>query len=258
MVIRQTVIVSIFTAAALGAAIGAQTVKPGAAVDPSTRNEDVLVVRELSGEAQSPSGTITAAAGVEIRRRIQSLATLAVVTPSGTGSRLYTAERSSKENALVTVEASLDASRVLGLKAELGRLFIESDLKGSERAAVLVHGAWRSYFGSSPDVIGKTGWLLVKGQQEPVRIVGVLPLGALQGVPEIDPKAEALILSKNALDTATPGERWYAPVLRLNRSVAAKDVQAVLDTIAQRLATARPGGERLTFRLETLRSPRSQ
>lgn len=239
----------------LAATLTAQTIKPGVVVDPSTRNEDVLVLRELAGEPPMATGTMSAAAAAEIRRRLKPLAAFAVVTPTGTSSRLYTEDRPTREQALVTVELSLDAAQVLGLKAEIGRLFTSADAKAPDRVAVLVNGAWRRYFGASPEIISKAGWLVAKQKKENVRIVGVLTLGALQNVPEIDPKAEALILSRETLDRPEPGDRWYSPVIRLNRGVSAGDVQTLLDKVAQELRAADPA-VRLAFRLETLRTPR--
>jgi hypothetical protein len=231
----------------------AQTIKPGSVVEPSTHSEDVLVIRELSGPSRTPSGTISAVAGVEIRRRLASLATLALISSVGNTSRLYTDERSTKELALPTIEVSPEATHLLRLKPEVGRLFSDADASRSDHVVVLVYGAWRSYFGSAKDITSKQGWLMIKGQKTTAEVIGVLPLGALQGIPEIDPKTEALILSKDRLDAAKPGERWYAPVIRLNRGVSAADVQRALDKVAEKMRAGDPTVE-LAYRLETLRA----
>jgi MacB-like periplasmic core domain len=239
----------------IAASATAQTIKPGSVVEPSTQREDVLIVRELYGPSRTPSGTISATAGVEIRRQLASLATLALISPVGSTS-LYTDERATRELALPAVEVSPEATRLLGLKPEVGRLFSDTDAARADRVAVLVYGAWRSYFGSAKDITSKQGWLMIKGQKATARVIGVLPLGVLQGIPEIDPKAEALILSTDRLDAAKPGERWFAPVIRLNRGVSAADVQRVLDKVAEKMRAANPKID-VAYRLETLRAPGS-
>jgi putative ABC transport system permease protein len=61
---------------------------------------------------------------------------------------------------------------ILGLRAELGRTFVEGeDELGHERVAVLTHTFWKSQFGGDTTIIGRT--ITLDGQ--PYTVIGVLP-----------------------------------------------------------------------------------
>lgn len=65
-----------------------------------------------------------------------------------------------------------DFFELLGVKAQIGRTFIEDDVApGSEQMVVLSHGLWKEKFGGDPEVINMTG--RIEGQ--PSRIVGIMP-----------------------------------------------------------------------------------
>ena len=63
---------------------------------------------------------------------------------------------------------------VLGTQPLLGRRFVEGEgVAGGARLAILMHGAWRTRFGGTADVVGRT--IELDGQA--VEIVGVMPEG---------------------------------------------------------------------------------
>jgi macrolide transport system ATP-binding/permease protein len=74
--------------------------------------------------------------------------------------------------------------RSLGVIPALGRDFVEEESKpGAPRTVILSHAAWRTRFGGSPDVIGRT----LRLSDEVATIVGVLPASfhfAPRGRPE--------------------------------------------------------------------------
>ena len=70
------------------------------------------------------------------------------------------------------MQVTADFFSMLGAKAELGRLFNQTDDQaGVERTVILSPGLWQRRFGGTPDVIGKT--LVLDG--DPYTIIGILP-----------------------------------------------------------------------------------
>jgi predicted permease len=73
-------------------------------------------------------------------------------------------------------------ARVLGAFPARGRWFTpEEDRAGGPAVAVLSHGAWQSYFGGDPGIVGRA--ILLRG--EPHEVVGVMPAGFV-GTAEAD------------------------------------------------------------------------
>jgi predicted permease len=74
------------------------------------------------------------------------------------------------------VRASANYFDVLGMRAELGRLFVPEDgRRGAPPVIVLSHAAWVRYFASDPAVLGRT--LVIPYSEQHARIVGVTPPG---------------------------------------------------------------------------------
>jgi putative ABC transport system permease protein len=64
--------------------------------------------------------------------------------------------------------------RVLGVRPQLGRLFVEEDDRpGAAPTLVLSNETWRDRFGSDPEIVGKT----IRLDEELFTIIGVLPGG---------------------------------------------------------------------------------
>ena len=77
---------------------------------------------------------------------------------------------------LVANRAAPDFFGVLGMRAELGRLFVPDDgRRGAPPVIVLSHAAWQKYFAGDPSVVGRT--LVVPYTEEQARIVGIVPPG---------------------------------------------------------------------------------
>ncbi|HEV2669220.1 MAG TPA: ABC transporter permease [Blastocatellia bacterium] len=63
---------------------------------------------------------------------------------------------------------------MLGVRPQLGRLFIDQDDRaGATPAALISHGLWTEKFGGDPGVIGKT----IRLNGDPFEVIGVLPPG---------------------------------------------------------------------------------
>lgn len=132
---------------------------------------------------------------------------------------------------------------VLGLSVQRGRWFEpEDDLVGSAPVAVVSANAWRSRFGSDPDIVGRT----VRLNGQPVTIIGVGPEG-LDGT--YSPLTTDLWLSISA--TPVSGDfqvanlerrtdHWYDVRARLGAGTSVEQAQAAMDALAARLAEEYP------------------
>jgi predicted permease len=64
--------------------------------------------------------------------------------------------------------------RVLGMRPQLGRLFVEEDDRaGAAPTVVLSDGMWKDRFGGDPDIVGKT----IRLDEKQFTVIGVLPPG---------------------------------------------------------------------------------
>ncbi len=132
---------------------------------------------------------------------------------------------------------------VLGLEPSLGRWFEPAvDHVGAGNYAVLSHRTWRSQFGADAGVVGRT--LRMGGQ--PVTVVGVGPEG-------FNGSGGALVtdfwLSISSVGVGGAfrianlerrEDHWYDVHARLAPGVTVAQAQAVVDTLANRLASEFP------------------
>ncbi len=129
--------------------------------------------------------------------------------------------------------------RVVGVTPALGRAFLPSEGQaGNDHVVILSDDLWRERFGSDPNIIGK----VIKLDLEPYTIVGVMPPGRAIPMPWVLPRLwTPLTFTPDDLSASKRGNRWLDMVLvRLKPGVKLSQVQAEMDSIAKRLATAYP------------------
>jgi predicted permease len=121
----------------------------------------------------------------------------------------------------------------VGIKPFLGRLLgrADDDHAGASEAAVLSWQSWRSYFGSDPNIVGKT----IRLNQHPYTVVGVTPRGFYGTekflVPALFiPLANAASLGEGSLESRRQVSVWS--VVRIKDGVTMAQVQTELNTIA--------------------------
>ena len=119
--------------------------------------------------------------------------------------------------------------QVLGVRAFLGRTFAPDETQ----AMMLSHQYWRSHFASDPKILGKA--LALDGKL--YRVIGIAP-------PDFEfPAANAQMwtpLTFSPADRANHEDRKLSVVARLNPGVTVRKAQAVMDTVATRLASQYP------------------
>jgi putative ABC transport system permease protein len=132
--------------------------------------------------------------------------------------------------------ASWNFFDLLGIRAQIGRTFSESEDKpGAEKVVMISNGFWQRRFGGDPKVIGKN--LMLDGFSW--RIIGVLPTGF-----KFPLRLEnAQIWSTMAMDDdllPQRGAHYLSTIARFRSGATLKEAQTQLSAIAKRLEKEYP------------------
>jgi predicted permease len=149
-------------------------------------------------------------------------------------------------------EVSGQYFEVVAIKPYLGRLLerADDDHPGASEVAVITFGAWKNYFGSDPNIVGKT----VGVNKHPYTIVGVTPEGFYGTEKFLQPDIFVPMANVPSLH----GVNWLEsrrdktvfPIVRIKDGITLTQVQAELDTIAARIRQQYPNEEdRLEYKL---------
>ncbi len=143
---------------------------------------------------------------------------------------------------------------VVAIKPYLGRLLerADDDHPGASEAAVLSWPAWKNYFGSNPNIVGKT----VRINKHPYTIVGVTPEGFYGTEKFLQPDIFVPMANEASLDGVdwleSRRQKMVFPIVRIKDGISLTQVQAELDTIAARVQKQDPAEEDgLEFKLAT-------
>src|SRR5271157_5792086 len=142
-------------------------------------------------------------------------------------------------------EVSGQYFEVVAIKPFLGRLLqrADDDHPGASEVAVLTWPAWKNYFGSDPNIVGKT----VRINKHPYTIVGVTPEGFYGTEKFLQPDMFVPMANQASLE----GVNWLEsrrdknvfPIVRIKDGITLTQVQAELDTIAARIQRQDPAEE---------------
>jgi predicted permease len=134
---------------------------------------------------------------------------------------------------------------VVGIKPYLGRLMDRSDDEhpGAAEGAVITFSAWKNYFASDPNVVGKK----VRVNKQPYTIIGVAPEGFVGTEKFLLPDVFLPMANQASLN----GVSWLEsrrqkvvfPIARIKDGITQEQVQAELDTLAARIQKQNPGDE---------------
>jgi len=141
----------------------------------------------------------------------------------------HTLTGSGEPDEVWTVPVTTNLFSVLGINAIRGRMFAENETQ----AVVLSYQYWKSHFSSDPTLIGKA--LALDGK--PYTVVGIAPADF-----EF-PRANTQIwvpLTFSAAERAEHEDRRLSVIARLRPGVTLKQAQAVMDSVARRLAVQDP------------------
>ena len=148
----------------------------------------------------------------------------------------------------VTTFVSANLFALLRVPATVGRTFSPDEEQRAERVAVVSYGLWQRRFGGSPDAIGKTIEIdgdanSYKKGPRTVRVVGVMPEGFYFPNKDIQVWEPATVYwrwARESTERFSSDVRRWGVVGRLSASATARDAQAEMATIGQRLEQMYP------------------
>jgi len=137
---------------------------------------------------------------------------------------------------VASLEVSPSVFRVLGVGAQLGRVFTQQEeTPGYERLVVLSHASWSTHFGADPAVVNTS----ISLDGEPYTVVGVMPRGFT--FPPDDPDVQMwspLTLDLNAL--LSRPHRMYDAIGRLRDGATLEQARAEMDALGAQIAQENP------------------
>ena len=123
---------------------------------------------------------------------------------------------------------------VLGVKPELGRIFLPEEMQDNSQSIVISDAFWQSKFNRAPDVLGRAFY--IDGAVSTV--VGVMPAGF---APFYGTRNDVWIpIDPTNRRYSARIDHWLMPVARLKPGVSLEQAQAEMDVIARRLEIAYP------------------
>ena len=143
---------------------------------------------------------------------------------------------------LIAAQVSQDFFRIARVPPFLGRTFTEGEMGegkfssaaapvGTDPAAILSHGLWRSRFGGDAGILGRTVLL----DRRPFRVVGVMPEGFAL------PDADVELWIPWDLTGDLPRDQHYLGALaRMKPGVSIAQAEAQLNAVATALASRHP------------------
>ena len=127
--------------------------------------------------------------------------------------------------------------RVLRARAALGRLFApEEDRPSPPDYVVVSDGFWRTRFGASPHIVGKT--ITLSGF--PATIIGVLPRDFVHPDPQIEAPPEIFALLDPDPEISGRGGRYVRGIARLRGGTSIEQATSELQALAASLAAEHP------------------
>ena len=165
----------------------------------------------------------------EVRSSSSSLAGLAICEDSP---KELTSDGKAKR--IESSEITEDFFPLLGIRPLYGRGFTSADMQPGSRSIILSYELWRDSFGSDPSALGKT--VTLDGQ--PHSIIGVMPPQLPLGFSTDSKLWTAFVPTPERL--ADRGNHAYSVIGRLKPHTSIMQVQAELDTVSARLASAYP------------------
>ncbi len=134
---------------------------------------------------------------------------------------------------------------VVGIKPYLGRLLERSDddHPGAAEGAVITFPAWKNYFASDPNIVGKK----VRVNKQPYTIIGVTPEGFYGTEKFLLPDIFLPMANQASLNGVSwlesRRQKMVFPIARIKDGISLAQVQTELDTLAGRIQKQNPGEE---------------
>jgi predicted permease len=137
---------------------------------------------------------------------------------------------------------------VLGVKAQLGRVFRDDDKNPAEPVVVLSHGLWQRHFGGDPGIVGKT----IELTKRNVTVIGIAPKG-FGGVQRPATTTDVWYPADGSRAILSgPRAEEFDLMGRVAAGVQLMGAQAEVDTIVRRLVPSNPAADKILGAIVTL------
>ena len=195
---------------------------------PYRQADRLAVVWERRFDSERPTNVVSPANFLRWRERTTTFSQMAAIADT---TATLTGAGEPEELPGQAVNANLFP--MLGVKAALGRTFLEEeDRPGRGQAVLLGDGLWRRRFGADPAIVGRG--ITLGG--EPATVVGVMP----RGFSILSAGSEFWTPIAFSAGARTPRGRYLRAVGRLRDGVPIEAAQAEFDTIAAGLRAELP------------------
>ena len=130
---------------------------------------------------------------------------------------------------------------VLGVKAQLGRVFRDDDKDTVDPVVVISHGLWQRHFGGDPGIIGEA----IELTKRNVTVIGIAPEG-FGGIQRPLATTDVWYPAERAgANLSGPRAEEFDLIGRVAAGVTLARVQAEVDTIVRRLVPSNPSADRI-------------
>ncbi|NWG14761.1 MAG: ABC transporter permease [Acidobacteria bacterium] len=211
---------------------------------------EIVLMGEFGPGMEEPAGSVPAAYVTECRR-LKSVLDACVC---GSARSYSTSRETDAGTEIWLTEVSFNTLAVFGVRPFMGRDFTEQDAITAQGKAIISYDLWRGLFGREADILRRRLWF----NDRPVEIIGVLPQGFI--IPTLLPgsMSNGLALDFDTLRSYQPGQRRWAPFLRLRAgvpaSVAEAEIRAVVESLRKEEAALQQGTGAPVLRLIPVRT----
>lgn len=137
---------------------------------------------------------------------------------------------------------------VLGVKAQLGRVFRDDDKNPADPVVVISHGLWQRHFGGDPGIVGKT----IELTKRNVTVIGIAPKG-FGGVQRPATTTDVWYPAEGSgAILSGPRAEEFDLMGRVAAGVPLMRAQAEVDTIVRRLVPSNPTADKILGAMVTL------
>ena len=192
--------------------------------------ERLVMIWEKNAALGVEQELVSAATYLDWRDRSRSFSSLAAYQYGG-----FTLMREDGASRLRSLTVSPVLFSVLGVRAELGRVFLEDEEQpGYERLVILSQGTWKRRFGGDLSIVGTTIML----DSEAYEVVGVMPDGF--EFPAGDDVEMWTPLTLSLDDLPSRPHRLYNTIGRLSDGTSLDAAKSEFEEIAATIATENP------------------
>lgn len=168
----------------------------------------------------------------------QGSSTLEGVAVAGFLRQVSETHDANSDNALLLVDVSPRALRVLGVAPILGRDITEGEIAARASVAWLGYDVWRTRFAQDRSVLGRVFW----SRNTPVTVIGVLPAEFIPPAwSSMRTEWAGLITDWGGWSSIKPTGAVLAPFARMKPGVRVEDVQRELMAVRQQVSAAAGG-----------------